>query len=520
MKNDNTINRRTFLRGSGGVALGLPVLPSLLALKEADAVAAAPGPKRFVFISKQYGATPREKMFPVDAVLTESKELYPGHTVSWGKLKRTVSGNDAAICPALMAPSSLFTDRLVSQMNVMRGWDIPINIGHNTGGHLGNYAANTLGSDDALAVAALGHIPTIDQITAHSAAFYPNGIRERFMTESNHYTAPRDYSWYYTNTQTKTGPVTAIAPNASTTYWFNKLFAGITPGTGTPAPTSTRKPLVDLVLEDYKTLRNSNRRLSAGDKTRLDEFVGRLAELQSKMGAKATAPLLDCAPKKNSYDPGSPFDQADPTQDGCSKKYAVWSELIAMAFACDVTRVAVLPAGENFLGMERETYHNESHNFLDPKSHPILSSSVQEQLKRCVLPLVTAMDMGDTGGGTILDNSLVQWSHENGHEAHMNSSIPIVTFGSAGGFFKTGQYFDFRRKAANAIWKFQAMEFAGLTHQRWLATVLQAMGIPKSEWEVPGRPGYGANFIGSSFKGLHLPEVIATASEVPPMLRA
>jgi Protein of unknown function (DUF1552) len=518
VKKPAALNRRTFLRGAGGVALSLPVLPSLFSLKESDALAAAPGPKRFVFISKQYGSISLKDMFPADSVLTEKADLYAGHQVSWGKLVRDVNGSNAMVSTALTSPASLFTERLVSQMNIMRGWDIPSNTGHHTGGHLGNYAANTLGSDDAKALDKMGHLPTIDQIMAYSPAFYPGGIRERFVYESNHYTAPRDYSFNYTNTQTKSGAVTAVAPNASTSYWFNKLFAGLAPGS-TP-PRNAGPPLVDLVIEDYKSLRNSNRRLSTGDKVRLDEFVGRLSELQTKVRATPSAPVLSCTPKKNAFDTGNPFMYADPTPEGCTQKYAVWSELIAMAFVCDVTRVVLLPAGENFIGMERETYHNESHRFMEAAVHPTLTKSNQEQLKRCVLPLVTAMDVADTGGKTILENSLVAWSHENCHEAHMNFGIPIITFGSAGGFLKTGQYFDFRRKTASALVKFQSQEYAGLTHQRWLATVLQAMGIPNSEWEIPGRPGYGHNFIGDMFKGKHLPEVINNASDVPPMLLA
>lgn len=525
MTKNASFSRRKLLHGAGGVALGLPLLPSLLSLKEADAAVAAPGPKRFVFVSHLYGTTPRNTIYPGASVLTESAVLYPGHSVSWGKLQRSVSGTNASVAPALAAPSSLLTDRLVSKMNVMRGWDIPFDINHHSGGHLGNYAANNQGgggSADNQVIQSFGNQPTIDQIMAYSSAFYPSAVRERFIIDGGIYVPPGPYSFYYQNIQTKSGPVSRVAANKSTSYWFDKLFAGTTPKPSTPgSPASTRKPLVDVVLEDYKALRNGNRRLSAGDKTRLDEFIGRLSELQKKIQAAPAVTSANCSPKKNAKDASGAFQEyeGDPTR--AQQKYAIWIELIAAAFACDATRIVVLPAGEPFLQINGDYHNDYTHQPGAPGAADVLTKTNQGQFERCILPLATALDVSEGGGtNTVLDSSLVMWSHEHGAEPHYAVSIPIITFGSAGGFFKTGQYFDFRRKANDALTGVSAQEFSGLTHQRWLATVLQSMGVPKNEWEKPGRPGYGINFVGDLFKGRYLPDVVNKASEVPPMLRA
>lgn len=60
----------------------------------------------------------------------------------------------------------------------------------------------------------------------------------------------------------------------------------------------------------------------------------------------------------------------------------------------------------------------------------------------------------------------------------------MITAGSAGGFFRTGQYVDYRH--TNRIpesYGFQ-MSYQGLAYNRFLATVLQSMGVPATHYEV------------------------------------
>jgi hypothetical protein len=70
-------------------------------------------------------------------------------------------------------------------------------------------------------------------------------------------------------------------------------------------------------------------------------------------------------------------------------------------------------------------------------------------------------------------------------------------------------------------------KYPGLLWQQWLGTVLQAMGVPKSEWENPavngGYPDY--NFMKIDWAQLtaaqaYTPDVWAVAGEVLPMLKA
>jgi len=99
---------------------------------------------------------------------------------------------------------------------------------------------------------------------------------------------------------------------------------------------------------------------------------------------------------------------------------------------------------------------------------------------------------------TYLDNSLLVWSQECGMSTHDSVTIPVITFGSAAGYFKTGVLADFRR-IGNPDSTFDPMaggkQYLGLLYNQWLATVLQAMGVPPSDFERWGHKGYGVPYI-------------------------
>ena len=84
------------------------------------------------------------------------------------------------------------------------------------------------------------------------------------------------------------------------------------------------------------------------------------------------------------------------------------------------------------------------------------------------------------------------WSQECGIITHHSRDCAVVGFGGAGGALRTGQICDYR----NLDLAFDRQEthlllHPGLLWHQWLGTALQAMGIPKSEYEQPAtNPGY------------------------------
>jgi hypothetical protein len=62
-------------------------------------------------------------------------------------------------------------------------------------------------------------------------------------------------------------------------------------------------------------------------------------------------------------------------------------------------------------------------------------------------------------------------------------------------------------------------EYGGLTYNRWLATALQAMGLPPAEYERSGVRGYGNPFVAAEFSRAYHPGVLSTAGDPLPIIR-
>lgn len=470
-------SRRQFLVGTGGATLALPLLTSLLP-KAAQAQAARP--KRFVSIASGHGAVRESNMYPAER-FTDRRSMYPGHEVSSGRLALEDRDGMAALSSVLRAPSGTLTPSLVGKMNVLRGFDLAWNLGHHTGGHLGNFARN-----DANKIADKWQ-PTIDQIMAYSSSFYPDltTIRNRSM----HVGQGGNFaiSWGYASPETKSGDIQAV----STSYSSKRLFDAIFVPKVTTEPVNPRKPVVDLVHDAYKALSSGAspmaRRLSKVDRDRLNQHVEKISELQRRVNAVANCDNVSPPDREVNNDSGGLTN--DVVYEGSTREYyQTFNDVIVAAFVCGTSRIATIYP-HSFT-----QYAGDWHNDIVHVSHQDdhAQSLVVEETRRffeyVFLDLVSKLEQEPEGEGrTFLDNTLVAWSQESGFSTHDPFSIPIVTAGSAGDWFKTGLYADFRR-LGGPTWSEHA---PGVLYNQWLANVLLSMGVPRSEFESPGEQGYG-----------------------------
>jgi hypothetical protein len=128
----------------------------------------------------------------------------------------------------------------------------------------------------------------------------------------------------------------------------------------------------------------------------------------------------------------------------------------------------------------------------------LLSTSYQRFFENVFLDIAAKLDVEEAPGMTYLDNSLLVWSQESGMETHGSVSVPIVTFGSAAGFFQTGQFVDYRRTSSSASRSNPGAgndQYCGLLYGQWLSTVMHSMGLQPEEWEQWGHKGYGVPFL-------------------------
>jgi Protein of unknown function (DUF1552) len=477
------ITRRQMLLGAGGAMLALPVLPSLL---EKTAYGQAPIYKRkprLYWLCTDHGGAFESSMFPAASLASSRQQLFPDHEIGSGALTSTVNGDARVLSPILSASSSRFSEALLAKMNVLYGLDVPFYIAHNTGLHLGNYARNDGNGGDGKAVQSDPR-PTIDQLMAWSPNFYDDlsSIRERAMITSS-----RPVSWNYSDPDKRGGSIDNVRGYDSSKTLFNKIF--VPEDTGAPK----RPPIVDSVLQSYKALRNGNKRLSAADKQRLDDHMARIAELERKLTAKAS-----CG------DVMAPTDDAQ-NHYGDTEKDAVaygqlWNDVVTAAFVCGTSRISVLGYGstDKFVAYGGDWHQEVAHQWQLPDRQELMKQSYQRVFEGIFLDLAAKLDIEEAPGMTYLDNSLLVWSQECGMSTHDSVTIPVVTFGSAAGYFKTGLLADFRR-IGNPDSTFDPMaggkQYLGLLYNQWLATVLQAMGVPPSDFERWGHKGYGVPYI-------------------------
>ncbi len=491
----NHLSRRQALQGLAGATLALPFLPSIMLPRSARAASSVQ--QRYLHFATPHGGVWQSNMYPAAASLTE-QQPYLERMIRRGALVPVVSGATAALSPVLSAPATALTQAIARKLNVIHGLDIPFDLGHHTGGHMGNYAANTPVLNDSLIAE---HSPrvTIDQIMAWSPDFYSDlgSVRQRALALGG-----LSYGW--SNSQNHSGVVQIVggpAPGSGVMELFDLLFGPQTAG----AP---RHPVTDRILANYKRLRDGNRRLSSEDRRRLDDHVSRVAELDRRLtvfpqcpGAKRPAADVSL---------GADFSY-DPVQQ--VQLWQAYNDVLAMALSCGATRLASAYANSTFSTYRGDWHQDIAHQAANPEGskQQILADANGQFFRGVFLDLVRKLDAIDDGGGrTLLDNSLVVWTQECSHWTHIAVGIPVITAGSAGGALHTGSYIDYRNLNLQFMGapppEAPGPTYPGLLYNQFLATVLNTLGVPKAQWEEPGG-GYGLRYVGPTYV-THYPNAV------------
>ncbi len=498
------LSRRQLLIGSGGFALGLPLLRSLL---PRDVRAQDMGAeRRFVAFATDHGGVFETAMFPDEALLTREEALYSGHDIRHGSLVRSDLDGRAGVSTILTGPSDKMTDRIVERMNVLRGLDIPFYIAHHTGGHLGNFARNDGNGADG-ADAQMFSMPTIDQLLAWSPSFYSDlsAVKERSMVLGRR----GRLSWNWSTPSTRSGTIQEVT-GTDPLAMFERVFIPEADPSG-PAP---RPPVVDRVLESYQSLRESNARLSSEDRQRLDDHMDRLFELQRRLEAGSIR-RASCG---DAIRPGDDI-ESDPVT-----YYSAVNDVIVAAFLCGTSRIAVVKVKESeFVPYAGDWHQDVAHQWSSDEPQALLQEANQKAFEHAVLDLVDKLDVDDGQGGSILDSAIVQWTQESGEVTHESRSAPVVTFGGSAGTLKTGNYCDYRKLGPEGIvnrWS-NDIGSSGLLYSQWLAQVMTSLGMGSSEFqdiEYNGAGGYGYDFIEESYEKVHSEGVVENASDPLPFL--
>ncbi|MEZ4454428.1 MAG: DUF1552 domain-containing protein [Nannocystaceae bacterium] len=420
------LGRRAVLRGAGGVALALPFLE---AMRPARSRAADPTtPRRLVLWYTANGTVPSAWTpgpdFTLSPILQPLADHRPDLTVLSGVDMRS-SGGDRK--------------------------------GHNRGVGCLWSGREPLGGNDG--DAGYGDGITVDQ---HVAAVV--GATTRFASlelgVEVKTSQPRGRMIY-------SGPNQPIPPEESPWKAFNRIFTGL--GVDDPEAIklrARRQTVLDAVQGEFKAL---NPRLGAADREKLDAHLTAIREIEGRLQAVDLPPAA-CAPPALP----APFDAKK--NDNFPAIGQLQIDLLVMALACDLTRVASLMWSHALSGvihtwLGHDLDHHSISHFGDVDSVERLIAINTWYAVRFA-ELIVRLKSIPEGDGTLFDSTVVVWGSELGKgQPHHCANIPFVLAGSCGGRLKTGQH----------------LTFDGASHNDLLIALMQAMGV---EGEVFGDPAF------------------------------
>lgn len=228
-----------------------------------------------------------------------------------------------------------------------------------------------------------------------------------------------------------------------------------------------RQSALSIVAIDRKRL---ERILGHNDRQRLDQYFTSVRQLEQQIALQLEEPepLAAC---KIPHPPAQvPIDSE---VDHVVANHALMAETLALALACDQTRVFNMTFSNRASGLRMpgsaDTHHTLTHEEARDKTlgyQPRATAFVLRTMQAWT-SFVKTLDAVPEGSGSLLDNCLVM-AHSETSEANTHSvmGLPFMTAGSAGGKIRTGLHVSGVGDSTSRV---------GLTMQ-------QAMGLNIGSW--------------------------------------
>lgn len=228
-----------------------------------------------------------------------------------------------------------------------------------------------------------------------------------------------------------------------------------------------RQSVLSSVTEQREALL---KKVGAADKARVDQYFTSLRQVEQQLGQmlEKPAPAEACVVAK---EPGQIA--LGPTWEVAVKAHELLTDLLAMALACNQTKVfnvALSAAASNLrLPDSSVSFHELTHEELvdEQLGYQPKSTFFMERAMDTFAHLAKKLDGIKEGAGTLLDNSLIlATSESNFARLHTIDNLPILVAGRGGGKWKSGLHIDGKGDPSSRV---------GLTIQ-------QALGMPIDSW--------------------------------------
>lgn len=217
-----------------------------------------------------------------------------------------------------------------------------------------------------------------------------------------------------------------------------------------------RKSVLDFVKDDIKTYQG---RLGPAEKTKVDFYLESLRTLERDVtttitpdgGAAGSGTTSTC------MQIAAPTISTNTEMNDMEVHNKMYLDTIALAFACNITRVAsgMWGGGENDRPFKNDTFninvsdwHGTSH--LDPAGAGQAMIRIQAFMANQFLYLIQKLKSYSDGAYSLLDNTACVLSTQNGCSTqrtyapsdHPKQNSPFIVAGSCGGAWKTGRLID------------------------------------------------------------------------------
>lgn len=433
------ISRRTILRAAG-VGVAVPLLEAMRPAGRVARAAGAAAPKRFIVMFSPNGT------------------IYP----SWLPVAGAGGERDFTLSPILQPLSPLQADLVVVAGLSQQGGG---GDGHQNGigGMLTGQSLNPgpfQGGGNAGASGWAGGI-SVDQ---RIAAAIGSSTRLRSLELGVEVVSADNWS-----RMSYLGSNRPVPPEDSPLHAYERLFAG---DAGSPEALALlrarRRSVLDAVAGQFAAL---SARVGVSDRARLDAHSTSIREIELRLDAQAVA-------SSTCVDPGAPRPPASSSNDDFPVIGTLQMDLLVLALACDLTRVASLQWSHSvsqvrhtWLGIS-EGHHDLSHLPDDDAVAQAKLTQINTWYASQLAYLAGRMaGIPDVDGKRLLDGSLILWCNELGKgNSHSRQNAPYVLLGSAGGALSTGRF----------------LSYAGSPpHNNLLTSLLIAMGIPATTFGKP-----------------------------------
>jgi hypothetical protein len=434
-----TLDRRTLLRGAGGVAIALPFLDAMAPRR----AVAATLPRRLFVMAGQNGTVPSswfpsgtEKQFTLASSMAPLEPLKEHLIIPDGVTKMQRGTQDNTAHGRGMA-------------SALTGWSAKGGDGIADGASIDQVVAKQIGGET--------RIPSLMTGRVSNYHLFHDGPRQV------HYPEP------------------SVQKN------FDRLFAGFTPpaaaGGAVADPGAAadlaklrarKKSILDATMDQYRKVASQ---VGPGDRHRLEVHTEAIRKLELQIDAAAKGPVAATA---SCTKPAAPGQDTDYITNGQSNL-----ELAALAFACDLTRVAGyqwISHGTvfNWLGIT-EKHHPLAHQTGNAGADAQLTKIVTWHAEQVAAFLTKLKSYGE-GPGTVLDNTVFLWTWSVSVGSHRFDRGPFLLASGkfplpGGGTLQTGRY----------------LKYNGNPHTSLLQSVANLYGVAKMpvypDWDKGYLPG-------------------------------